>query len=184
MDAEMATGVVDLISQATFGALSQSELNLLKGGLMDPNKSMEYNIGTLDKAMKRIENERELTLSEAKGASDRYKDWDGQDDYGKLFENDWLYNNVGEGSRIASIPAYGNKEEISFKDYTEFAQSQRGPFDEPLTRDELIMGFAELREQSEGEYNAMMEKQKADAEAAKRARLGLDRPWPTVAGQE
>ena len=36
MDAEMATGVVDLISQATFGALSQSELDLLKGGLMDP----------------------------------------------------------------------------------------------------------------------------------------------------
>ena len=85
---------------------------------------------------------------------------------------------------MPSIPAFGNKEEISFQDYTEFAQSQRGPFDEPLTRDELVMGFAELREQSEGEYNAMIEKQKSDEEAAKRARLGLDRPWPTAAGQE
>jgi hypothetical protein len=184
MDAEMAAGVVDLISQATFGALSQSELDLLKGGLMDPTKSKEYNLGTIKTAMKRIENDRALALESAQGAADRYKGWEGQKDYDTLFKNDWLYNNVGEGSRMPSIPAYGNKEEISFKDYTEFAQSQRGPFDEPLTRDELVMGFAELREQSEGEYNAMMEKQKADAEAAKRARLGLDRPWPTVAGQE
>ena len=184
MDAEMAAGVVDLISQATFGALSQSELDLLKGGLMDPTKSTEYNLGTINTAMKRIENDRALALETAQGAAERYKGWEGQKDYDKIFKNDWLYNNVGAGSRVPSIPAYGNKEEVTFQDYREYMESQRGPFDEPLTRDELVMGFAELREQSEAEYNAMIEKQKADEEAAKRARLGLDRPWPTVAGQE
>jgi hypothetical protein len=46
------------------------------------------------------------------------------------------------------------------------------------------MGFAEYRDESEAEYNAMIEKQKSDAEAAKRARLGLDRPFPTVGGRE
>jgi hypothetical protein len=184
MDSEMATGVVDLISKATFGALSQSELDLLKGGLMDPTKSMEYNIGTIDKAIKRNEDERQLALESARGAAGRYKNWKGQKDYATLMDNDWLYNNVGEGSQIQSIPAYGGKDEISYKDYVEYAQSQRGPFDEPLSRDELITGFSELREQSEAEYNAMIEKKKADAEAADRARLGLNRPWPTVAGQE
>lgn len=184
MDAEMAAGVVELISQATFGALSQSELDLLKGGLMDPTKSTEYNLGTINTAMKRIENDRELAIESAKGAAGRYSKWEGQKDYDTLMENEWLYNNVGEGSRIQSIPAYGGRDEITFQDYAEYAKSQRGPFDEPPSRDELITGFAEMRKQAEAEYKAMIEKKNADREAAERARLGLDRPWPTVAGQE
>jgi hypothetical protein len=179
MDAEMATGVVDLISQATFGALSQSELNLLKGGLMDPNKSMEYNIGTLDKAMKRIENERELTLSEAKGASDRYKDWDGQDDYGKLFENDWLYNNVGEGSRIASIPAFGGADEQTFQQYVEETMSKLGPFDNKPSRDDLVTGFARERDLAEESYNQFVIEEAERKEAAKLARERLSKPFGT-----
>jgi hypothetical protein len=173
-----------LISQATFGALNTQELQLLKDGVLNPDRSREFNLGTIDSAMKRIKNERERTISSAQKAADRYQGWEQQDDYDNLFKDDWLYNNVGEGSQIQSIPAYGGKDEISYKDYVEYAQSQRGPFDEPLSRDELITGFSELREQSEAEYNAMIEKKKADAEAADRARLGLNRPWPTVAGQE
>ena len=180
LDAEMATGVVDLISKATFGALSQSELDLLKGGLMDPTKSVEYNIGTINKAMERIENEKELAIGAAQGAAQRYRGWDGQDDYDKLFEDDWLYQNIGDGSRVPSIPAFGDNEEYTFKQYVEDVRSEVSPFGKQPTRDELIIGFAKMREEAEEMYNAMIEKEKADRDAAERARLGLDRPWPTV----
>ena len=179
MDAEMATGVVDLISQATFGALSQSELDLLKGGLMDPTKSMEYNLGTLDQATKRIENERELALDGARGAADRYKNWKGQKDYDKLFKNDWLYQNVGAGSRIQPIPAFGGAEEYTFQKYVEETMSNLSPFAQKPSRDQLVNGFAKERELAEESYNTMIEERRLEEEAAKAAQERLQKPFGT-----
>lgn len=179
MDAEMATGVVDLISQATFGALSQSELDLLKGGLMDPTKSMEYNLGTLDQATKRIENERDLALSNARGAADRYQKWKGQDDYDDIFKDDWLYQNVGAGSRIQSIPAFGGADEHTFQQYVEETMSSLSPFDKKPSRDQLVNGFAKERELAEEAYNAMIEERRLEEEAAKAAQERLQKPFGT-----
>lgn len=180
MDAEMAAGVVDLISQATFGALSQSELDLLKGGLMDPTKSPEYNLGTINSAMKRIENDRELALGAARGAAERYQKWDGQDDYDTLFENDWLYQNVGAGSKIKPIPAFGNNQEVTFQQYVESVSANLGPFDQQPSRDELVKNFAAMRQEAEEAYKEMKRLERENSVAAQQVRATLERPFPTV----
>ena len=51
---------------------------------MDPSKSVEYNLGTLNQAKQRVLDNRELALSSARGAADRYSKWKGQDDYESL----------------------------------------------------------------------------------------------------
>lgn len=180
MDAEMAAGVVDLISQATFGALSQSELDLLKGGLMDPTKSKEYNLGTINTAMKRIDNDRELAIGAARDAADRYQNWDGQDDYDKLFESDWLYNNIGAGSRIKPIPAFGNNSEYTFQQHVKDTMASLGPFDPKPSRDELVTSFAAMRKEAEEMYNEMKRREKENSVAAQQVRASLERPFPTV----
>lgn len=181
LDAEMATGVVDLISKATFGALSQSELDLLKGGLMDPTKSVEYNLGTIDKAMERIRNDKDVAVGSAQSAARRYQGWDGQDDYDRIMEDDWLYQNIGEGSRIQSIPAFGGNEEYTFQQYVEDTMAEVGPFGKKPSRDELVVGFAQVRKEAEEAYNEMVRMEKENSATAKQVRAELSRPFPTVA---
>jgi hypothetical protein len=178
IDEATANGVVQMISKATFGALSQSELDLLKGGLMDPNKSTEYNLGTLRGAMKRIEDEKQLALSGARQASDRYKKWKGQDDYDSIFEDEWLYNNVGAGSRIKSIPAFGNNDEYSFQDHVSDTMEELGPFDQKPTRDELINSFAKQRREAEELYREMERRRQEAAEAAQQVAPELEQEFP------
>jgi len=175
-----ANGVVEQIKQATFGAISQAELDLLRQALMDPSKSTEFNIGTLSAALKTVQDKRKQTISSGRQAVDRYSASDTQNDFESLMKSDWAYNNIGAGSRVPSIPAFGGASEYTFQQYVKETVGSLGPFDPQPSRDELLIGFSEKRDQAEAEYNAMIEKQKADAEAAKRARLGLDRPWPTV----
>ena len=175
-----ASGVVEQIKQATFGAISQAELDLLRQALMDPSKSSEFNIGTLSAALKTVQDKRKQTISAGQQAVDRYSASDTQNDFESLMKSDWAYNNIGAGSRVPSIPAFGGAGEYTYQQYVKDTLESLGPFDPKPSRDELLIGFAKEREQAEAEYNAMIEKQKADADAAQKARLGLDRPWPTV----
>ena len=109
-----ATGVVQQIQQATFGAISEAELKLLKQALMDPSKSAEYNIGLINAAIKRNMDKRQSTIDIAGQAASRYSKSDTQDDYESLMEDDWLYENIGEGSTFQPIPAYGDKPDNIF----------------------------------------------------------------------
>ena len=181
LSAESASRVIELISQATFGALNAQELQLLKDGVLNPSKSREFNLGTIDQAIKRIENERERTLSSARGAADRYRSWDGQDDYDSIFKDDWLYNNVGDGSRVEPIPAFGGNDEYTFQQYVEDTVSELGPFDTKPSRDELVLGFSQMRKEAEEAYNEMIRLEKENSEAARAVRAELARPFPTVA---
>jgi hypothetical protein len=180
LSAEAASRVIELISQATFGALNEQELQLLKDGVLNPSKSGEFNIGTLDKAIERISNERERTLQGARSASERYRGWEGQDDYDTLFEDDWLYNNVGDGSKIQAIPAFGGNDEYTFQQYTEDTMSELGPFDQKPSRDELVNGFAQMRKEAEEMYKEQKRLEKENSVAAQQVRATLERPFPTV----
>ena len=72
MDAEMATGVDDLISQATFGALSQSELDC--EGRLDGSEQV-YGIQPRNSRQgNRANSEQEANISGARGAAERYRD--------------------------------------------------------------------------------------------------------------
>jgi hypothetical protein len=177
VDAVVAQGVVDLISQATFGALSQSELDLLKGGMMDPSKSVEYNIGTLTEARKRVENDRSRYIDAAKSAADRYSKWDGQDDYDILMEDDWLYNNIGEGSRFKSIPKPDGSGELTFSEFSEKYVSgfkRANPYaTEMPTRAQLIVEFNKKREQYKKQWEAEQERLRLEAEELEQAKASL-----------
>ena len=126
--------------------------------------------------MKRVENDRDLAISSARSAANRYRDWDGQDDYDRIMEDDWLYQNIGDGSRIQSIPAFGGNPEYTFKDYVEDTLSELSPFARKPSRDELVTGFAKMRKEAEAAYNEMMQRQKEDAERAAAAREELEKP--------
>lgn len=174
-----ANGVVEQIKQATFGAISQAELDLLRQALMDPTKSTEFNIGTLSSALKTVQDKRKQVISDGRQAVDRYSANETQTDFETLMKSDWAYNNIGGGSRIQSIPAFGDLEEYTFQQYVEETMSSLGPFDPKPSRDDLINGFAKEREDAEADYEAMIEKQKADAEAARVAHERLQRPFGT-----
>ena len=170
LDAVTAQGVVDLISQATFGALSQSELDLLKGGMLDPSKSVEYNIGTLTEARKRVENDRARYIEAGKSAADRYSKWDGQDDYDSLMSDDWNYLNIGEGSRIKPIVFMQDGEEktITFDDYYNARMEQAGPYEE-LTREQIVVDYRKAREAEKELWEKQQEVQRQLQEEARRA---------------
>ncbi|BAQ84683.1 hypothetical protein [uncultured Mediterranean phage uvMED] len=159
MDEATAGGVIDLISKATFGALSQSELDLLKGGLMDPTKSTDYNIETLGSAIKRLENERDLTLDNARASAGRYSE---EEDYGHLMEDDWTYLNVGDGAKRQPI---GNQDFSSFYNKAK----ERG-----LNRDQIDIQWNTLskkHKEAEAEKERLAEEQ---ARLAEQARIELD----------
>lgn len=177
MDEATASGVIDLISQATFGALSQSELDLLKGGLMDPTKSTDYNIGTLDSAIERIQKEQEISYQKARDAAKRYE---GNDDYEQLMGDDWMFQNVGAGSQIEDIPAFGGNDAYSFGEYVEETMSELGPFDQKPSREQLVAGFADQRKQAEEMYRAAQEREKAASQAANESWDWLTSPFPTA----
>ena len=181
MSATAAQGVIDQLREVSMGAISEKELQLLLGGLLDPSRSPEANLGTLDTALKRLEDNKGIAMADAKSAWGRLSNIEDQAGFlTQAEDDDWYYNNLGGGSQIQSIPAFGGNDEYTFQQYVEDTTAELGPFDQPPTRDELVIGFAKMREEAEEMYNAMIEKEKADKEAADRARLGLDRPWPTV----
>jgi hypothetical protein len=170
VDAVTAQGVVDLISQATFGALSQSELDLLKGGMMDPRKSVEYNIGTLTEARKRVENDRARYIDAGKSAADRYSKWDGQDDYDSLMSDDWNYLNIGEGSRIKPIVRMvdGEERSITFQDYYNSRMAKAGPY-EDLSREQILIDYRKAREADREMWEKQQEVKRQLQEEARRA---------------
>jgi len=170
LDAVTAQGIVDLISQATFGALSQSELDLLKGGFMNPERSVDYNIGTLTQARKRVEDDRERYISSAQGAAERYSKWKGQDDYGSLMSDDWNYLNVGEGSRIKPIVFMQDGEEktVTFSDYYKKRMEQAGPY-EDLSREQVLIDYRKAREAEKELWEKQQETQRQLQEEARRA---------------
>ena len=170
VDAIVAQGVVELIQQATFGALSQSELDLLKGGISDANKSVEYNIGTLNQAKKRVENDRARFIDAGKTAADRYSKWDGQDDYDSLMSDDWNYLNIGEGSQIKPIVFMQDGEEktVTFNDYYNARIEQAGPY-ENLTREQIVIDYRKAREAEKELWEKQQEVQRQLQEEARQA---------------
>ena len=126
---------------------------------------MEYNLGTIDKAMERIANDRELAWRcSARGAAERYSKMGRSGRLRHADEDDWLYQNIGEGSRIEAIPAFGGAEEYTFQQYVEDTMAEVGPFGQKPSRDQLVLGFAEMRKQAE-----------ADVQGNDRARKGRAR---------
>lgn len=170
VDAVTAAGIVDLISQATFGALSQSELDLLKGGLMDPNKSVEYNIGTLTQARKRVTDSRDLAINSGRSAAERYSNWEGQDDYAGLMSEDWNYLNIGEGSRIKPITKMvdGEEKTVTFSDYYRARMEAAGPYEE-LSREQIVIDYRKAREAEKEAWERRQQEEAERAEAAQRA---------------
>ena len=159
VDAVTAQGVIDMISQATFGALSQSELDLLKGGIMDPTKSAEYNIGTLNSALERIKDDREKAIGSAKAASGRYSE---ESDYEQLMQDDWTYLNVGSGSDIKGFTTSSGKE-ANFQDFYN-AKSEQG-----FSRDEIVSGYNDMRKAEQAKIKEQEELAKQQKEAAAQA---------------
>ena len=174
-----ASGVVEQIKQATFGAISQAELDLLRQALMDPTKSSEFNIGTLSSALKTVQDKRKQTISDGRQAVDRYSASDTQKDFDKLMESDWAYNNLGAGSRVESIPAFGGAEEVTYQGYVKERIEALGPFDKKPSRDDLITGFAEERAMAEEAYEIMIREEEERRKAAEKARERLSKPFGT-----
>jgi hypothetical protein len=177
MDAATANGIVAQIQQATFGALSQSELDLLRDGLMNPYASKESNLGRLDVAINRLSGQKENMISGFRSAADRLSGHEDQQDFlSEFYEDDWAYMNIGEGSEFKPIPKSDGTGEISFSNYVENIKSNikaQNPYAEMPTRDEFIIGFNELREKNKAEWEAAQKLSKQRAEELERARRSL-----------
>lgn len=169
-----ASGVVQQIQQATFGAISKAELDLLKQALMDPSKSAEYNIGLINAAIKRNMDKRDSTISIAQQAAKRYSSSDTQTDYDSLMEDDWLFQNVGEGSRIKPIVFMQDGEEktVTFAQYYNARKEQAGPYDD-LSREQILVDYRKARE-AEKELWEKQQKVKADLQEEARRALELE----------
>lgn len=177
MDAATANGIVAQIQQATFGALSQSELDLLRDGLMNPYASKESNLGRLDVAIDRLSGQKENMVSNFKAAANRLSGHEDQQDFlNEFYEDDWAYMNIGEGSEFKPIPKSDGTGEISFSDYVETIKSNikaQNPYAEMPTRDQFIIGFNELREKNKADWEAAQELSKQRAEELERAKRSL-----------
>ena len=177
MSATAAQGVIDQLRDVTLGAISESELKLLLGGLLDPSRSPEANLGTIDTALERMASNRELAIDDARLAWDRLSSDEDQADFlSQASEDDWYFSNLGEGKNFRPVPKADGSGEVSFTQYSENVRRNykaQNPYADPPTRDELIVGFAEFRKQQESLWQAEQERKKAEAERVELAKKGL-----------
>ena len=169
-----ANGVVEQIKQATFGAISQAELDLLRQALMDPTKSSKFNIGTLSSALKTVQDKRKQTISAGRQAVDRYSESDTQNDFESLMKSDWAYNNIGGGSRIKPITKIvdGEEKTVTFSDYYKARKEAAGPYDD-VSREQILVDYRKARE-AEKEMWEKQQKVKADLQEEARRALELE----------
>jgi hypothetical protein len=177
MSATAAQGVIDQLREVTLGAISESELKLLLGGLLDPSRSAEANLGTLDTALERMESNKGLAIDDARLAWERLASNEGQADFlSQATEDDWYFNNLGEGRNFKPVPKADGSGEVSFSQYSENVIrnfKKQNPYAELPTRDDLIVGFDEFRQQQEKLWTAEQERKKAEAERLELAKKGL-----------
>ena len=177
MSATAAQGVIDQLRDVTLGAISQSELNLLLGGLLDPSRSAEANLGTLDTALERMESNKKLAVDDAKLAWGRLSSNESQADFlSQASEDDWYFNNLGEGSDFKPVPKADGSGEVSFTQYSENVRRNfkaQNPYADPPSREQLILGFKEFRENQEAIWQEEQERKKAEAERVELAKKGL-----------
>ena len=177
MSATAAQGVIDQLRDVTLGAISESELRLLLGGLLDPSRSPEANLGTIDTALERMASNRELAIDDARLAWDRLSGDENQADFlSQASEDDWYFSNLGEGKNFRPVPKADGSGEVSFTQFSERVQKNhkaQNPYAEPLTREQIIIGFSEYREKQEALWQAEQERKKAEAERVELAKKGL-----------
>jgi hypothetical protein len=177
MSATAAQGVIDQLKNVTLGAISKSELELLLGGLLDPTRSPESNLGSLDTALQRMEASKGLAIDDSRLAWNRLSENEGQAGFlEQTAEDDWYFNNLGEGSTFRAIPKADGTGEITFSQFSENVRRNhkaQNPYADPLTREELIIGFNEMREKQKGLWEAEQERKRREAEMLELARKGL-----------
>ena len=131
--------MIERINQATFGALSENEMRTLKESFASMAKGGEYNKGTLDGIMKKVNREMSNNVESGKRDLKRIQK-DNPEEYDRLMEDDWNWRTIGPGSEIKGFTTSGGKE-VSFNQYWD-SQSENG-----ASRAEIINGFAELKAQ-------------------------------------
>lgn len=177
MSATAAQGVIDQLRDVTLGAISESELKLLLGGLLDPSRSAEANLGTIDTALERMNSNKKLAIDDARLAWGRLDKDESQADFlNQASEDDWYFNNLGEGKNFRAVPKADGSGEVTFSQYSENVRRNfkaQNPYADPPTREDLILGFNEFREQQEKAWTAEQERKKAEAEKLEIATKGL-----------
>jgi hypothetical protein len=173
MSATAAQSVIDQLKEVTLGAISKSELELLLGGLLDPTRSPESNLGSLDTALERMEASKELAVDDAKLAWGRLAGDEGQADYlGQQAEDDWYYMNMGDGSKLKPITRMvdGEEKSVTFSDYYNKRRENAGPYEE-LSREQIVVDYRKARE---AEKDMWEKQQKVKAELQEEARRALE----------
>jgi hypothetical protein len=177
MSATAAQGVIDQLRDVTLGAISESELKLLLGGLLDPSRSPEANLGTIDTALKRMASNKKLAIDDARLAWGRLEQDEGQAGFlSQASEDDWYFNNLGEGKSFVAVPKADGSGEVTFSQYSENVRRNfkaQNPYADPPTREELIIGFNEFREQQRSLWEKAEEQRRQDAERLELAKKGL-----------
>lgn len=173
MSAVAAQGVIDQIKQATFGAISEKELEMLYDGLINPAGSPESNMGRLDVALDRMRSQQEGLLGEAKLAWGRLSNHEDQADFlSAVADDDWAYLNLGEGSNLKPIHMMvdGEQKTVTFSEYYKARKDAAGPY-EDLSREQIVIDYRKARE---AEKELWEKQQKVRAELQEEARRALE----------
>ena len=171
MSAVSAQGVIDQLREVTLGAISESELKLLLGGLLDPSRSPESNLGTLDTALMRMESNKGLAIDDAKLAWGRLSGNESQAQFlSQASDDDWYYLNMGDGSKIKPIVSMvdGKERTVKFDDYYRARKDAAGPY-EDLSRDQIVIDYRKAREAEKGLWEKQQEVQAQLREEARQA---------------
>lgn len=133
LDAAAVGSVIDQIQKATFGALSQSELDLLRQMFADPYANKDENIGRLQYVLGKIDIAQERLLRQGGADLEEMKSFN-PDRYKVLSNRAFYDRQYGRQSEVPqSVTNKTTGIEVSVDDYLEDAMGRQG-----LSKDEAL----------------------------------------------
>lgn len=150
--------LIQQINSATFGALSEKEIETLQKMFANGAYNEEQNLGVMEGVMGKLKHEQEKHKRKTQESLRRVKDY-APDEYDHFMQDDENYLTYGEGSQ---------RENIGDQDYQGFYRklAERG-----MNRDQIDIQWNELRKRTEAreaEAKKLAEEQAAQAEQARK----------------
>lgn len=158
LGAAATENLIKQINSATFGALSEKEIEQLMQTFAQGGQSKEFNLGTMDMVKKKLQTAQEKHTRDTQRAVDRIKD-NNPEEYERFMRDDDNYLRYGGGKDVKAVAMSGGGE-------MSYEQFYRDGIAQGKSRDEIDVGFNSLGKREE---EAAKERERIAAEQAKLA---------------
>jgi hypothetical protein len=158
LGAAATENLIKQINSATFGALSEKEIEQLMQTFAQGGQSKEFNLGTMDMVKKKLKTAQEKHTKDTQRAADRIKD-NNPEEYERFMRDDDNYLRYGGGKDRAPVTMSGGGE-MSYEAF------YRDGIAQGRSRDQIDVAFNNLAKREEA---AIKEQERIAAEEAKLA---------------